>query len=357
MAKQVSKTVIGGFVISSMALLVAAIIVFGSGQIFEEKVEYVMFFDETVKGLSVGSSVVCRGVKIGSVTDIVLDIKSDSLDVNVPVYVEIYPKSLRIRGERPSDQDVTAYRLIKRGMRARLALDSIVTGQMMVEIVFLPDTPARLTGLEPDYTEIPTVSSAFDKIAQKLEEIPLLNISETLLSILQDIEKVVDGPQLLGIVDNLEAASKDLNALIGHADKEIVNLLGGLNSSVETVSVGIHEMLEDTQTLVRNATGEVNAVGGGARKLLEDVDSLVRPVGNEAMEALTSARRAMDEARITLKGMDGFVGDKSDVRRKLGRTMDEIAAAARSLRSLTDYLERHPESLLRGKGSRGGGTK
>ena len=158
-------------------------------------------------------------------------------------------------------------------------------------------------------------------------------------------------------MSNLETASKDLHDLIGDADKELKNLLGGLSSSVETVSVDIHEILGDTQTLVREATKEVDAVGGGARKLLESVDGQVQPVGNEAREALISARRAMDEASITLKGIDGFVGDKSDIRRKLVRTMDEISAAARSLRSLTDYLERHPESLLRGKGSRGGSAK
>jgi paraquat-inducible protein B len=352
MAKEVSKTAIGGFVISAIALLVAAVIVFGSGQLFEEKVEYVMFFDESVKGLSVGSSVVCRGVKIGSITNIVLAIDSGSLDVDVPVYAVIYPKRLRVSGERPLDRNTTVDRLIERGMRAQLALDSIVTGQMMVEIVFLPDTPAHLTGLEPDYHEIPTVGSALDQFAQKLEELPLLKISETLLSVLQDIEKVLDAPQLMEILGNLETASKDINELIGHADREIGSLLSGLSSSVETVSAGIHEILDDTQTLVRNATGEVNAVGGGARKLLENFDSQIQPVGSEARKALTSAQRAMDEARVTLKSIDGFMGDKSDVRRKLGRTMDEISAAARSLRALTDYLERHPDSLLRGKRSR-----
>jgi phospholipid/cholesterol/gamma-HCH transport system substrate-binding protein len=354
MAKQASKTVIGGFVISAIAVLIAAVIVFGSGKMFDEKVKYVMFFDKSVKGLSVGSSVVCRGVAIGTITDIVLDIDSGSFDIDVPVFAEIYPNRLRVKGERPEDRDTAIHKLIQRGMRAQLSLESIVTGQMMVEIVFLPDTPAHLTGLEPDYYEIPTVGSAMDKFAQKLEHMPLQKISETLLSVLQNIDRVLGSQELMGIVKNLEAASKGVGGLIVDVDKELNTLLRGLGRRVDTVSVDIEAILNDAQKLVADASKEIHAVGGDARKLLENVDGLVQPVGDETREVLTSARQAMDQARTTLKDIDGFVGDKSDIRRKLGRSMDEIAAAARSLKSLMDYLERHPESLLKGKGSRGG---
>jgi paraquat-inducible protein B len=112
--------------------------------------------------------------------------------------------------------------------------------------------------------------------------------------------------------------------------------------------------MSDAQRLLRIASRDIQAVSADARKLIKNANGQVQPVGKRAQEALGSARRALDQAKITLAAVDGFVGDRSDTRHKLNTLLDEIAAAARSLNSLMDYLERHPEALLRGKGGRGG---
>jgi len=356
MAKQASKTVIGGFVISAIALLIGAVIVFGSGKMFEEKVKYVMFFDKSVKGLSVGSSVVCRGVAIGSVTDIVLDIDSDSYDINVPVFAEIYPSRLRVKGKQIEDRDTSIQHLIKRGMRAQLSMESFVTGQMMIEIVFLPEAPANLIGLEPDYYEIPTVASTMDQFAKKLEQLPIQEISETLLGLIENINKVVGSPELMKIVGNLDESSVKLSGLIGDAggmvkdaDKEVKELFSKLDNKLDTLSASLEATLSDADSLIKDADKEIQVMSGDAQKLLKNIDGRIQPLADEAQGALVSARQALDQAQTTLKGIDSFVGGKSEIRRKLGRSLDEIAGAARSLKSLMDYLEQHPESLFQGK--------
>jgi paraquat-inducible protein B len=98
----------------------------------------------------------------------------------------------------------------------------------------------------------------------------------------------------------------------------------------------------------------MQAISADTRKLLKNADGQIQPVGKRAQEALVSARKALDQAKDTLATVNGFVGERSDTRHKLNASLDEIAGAARSLHSLMDYLERHPEALLKGKGGRGG---
>ncbi len=360
MAKQASKTVIGGFVISAIVLLIGAVILFGSGKMFEKKVKYVMYFEKSVKGLSVGSAVVCRGVPIGSVTGIALDIERDSLDFKVPVFAEIYPSRLQVQGGPVKDKDrgTNIQRLIERGMRAQLSMESIVTGQMMIEIVFNPDTPVNLVGIDPDRLEIPTTTSAMDQLAQKLETLPIGELSENLLSVIQNIDKVVGSPELMAIVQNLESAGKNLAGLVSNADgmvknadQEVKTLMGNLDTKTDTLSASIERTLGDVQSFIKAADKEIQAVSGHAQNVLKDIDGKIPPLADQAQQVLMSARQAMNDAQIALNDVDRFVGDKSEIRRKLGRSLDEIAGAARSLRSLMDYLERHPESLLKGKGS------
>jgi paraquat-inducible protein B len=112
--------------------------------------------------------------------------------------------------------------------------------------------------------------------------------------------------------------------------------------------------VDETQKALKNASRNIRAVSADAQKLLKNTDGQIQPVGKRAQEALVSVRKALDQTRNTLVTINGFVGERSDTRHKLNASLDEIAAAAQSLHSLMDYLERHPEALLKGKGGRGG---
>ena len=108
--------------------------------------------------------------------------------------------------------------------------------------------------------------------------------------------------------------------------------------------------MADVKTLLKNTSNDLHGVSSDLRKLLQNVDVEVKPVMQEIHTVLISANKAMDGATKTLVTVDGFVGDRSDTRRKLNRTLDQFTAAAESLKSLMDYLERHPKALLKGKG-------
>ena len=349
MAKQVSKTVIGSFVISGIVMLIAGVIILGSGAIFKKTNKYVMFFEKSVKGLSVGAPVVWLGVEVGSVSSIVLDADPEKLSVNVPVVIEVDPSRMRVRGERARDLGQQLKRLIEKGLRAQMTKQSFVTGQMLIEVDFLPDTPVRLTGLEPGYLEIPTVTSSMDQLANKFEELPIDKIAENLLKLVGTIDKLLSDPEIKDVVHNINVASGNVNRLVLGADR----LVNDANGEMKTISEGVQNAVSDTQKLLKNASRDIHAVSADARKLLKDTDGQIQPVGKKAQEALVSARQALDQAKNTLAGVNGFVGERSDTRHKLNASLDEIGAAAQSLHSLMDYLERHPEALLKGKGGRG----
>ena len=99
MAKKVNRTLIGAFVLGAIVLVVAGVMVFGSGKFLSKKNTYVMFFEGSVKGLNVGSPVVYRGVKIGEVTNIKLIMDPQKLTALIAVYVEVDPESWTVEAE------------------------------------------------------------------------------------------------------------------------------------------------------------------------------------------------------------------------------------------------------------------
>ena len=360
MAKQASKTVIGVFVISSIAMLVAGVIIFGSGDLFKKTNKYVMFFESSVKGLSVGAPVIWHGVEVGSVSSIVLRANPEKESIDIPVVIEVDPNRMEFEGEGSKSPHEILKGLIAKGLRARLGMESMVTGSAMIEVEFLPGTPVRLTGLDNRYPEIPTVKSGMDKLIQSLQSIPIDKIAGKLVKILDHLDGVLGDPEIKEMVHNLNVASKELDQVLEDADKLVLNadghvkeLAGNLNNKLDTLSDGMQATLADARNGLKGITSDVDGVSSDARKLLQDVGGQVKPLSGKIQTTLVSARAALEQAKKTLVTVNGFVGEHSDTRNKLNRTLDEIGGAAKSLRSLLDYLERHPESLLQGKGGRG----
>jgi paraquat-inducible protein B len=341
MAKQVSKTVIGGFVISAIALLIIAVVVFGGGKFFTETEKYVLFFDRSVKGLNVGAPVVFRGVKIGSVDSVLIRGDTDKLDFDIPVFIEIELDRFIIIGETelPEDLYEQSKLWIDRGLRCQLAMESLVTGQLMVEMDFYPDTPARLTGIDLGVPELPTRTSEVDQLTQKLKKLPIEEIAEKLLAAIGSIEKTLSSPELMDTVRNLKATTGNANQLVLNIDR----LVGDADKLVKNIDRQIDPL-----------SGSLQAAIGDARMLLQNTDGEVKALSTKAQGALVSGKDALNQAVSTLNTYEGLVDERSALRNDLEAALNEIAQAARSIRSLTDYLEQHPEALLQGKGSGGG---
>jgi len=120
-----NPTLIGAFLLGAIALIVTGLMVFGGGRFFTETVIYVAYFPETVSGLNDGAPVNFRGVKVGTVRRIEVQLDAQDLSVTVPAYLQLQRRRIREIGGTIPEGDLIS-ELIERGLRAQLQLQSIV---------------------------------------------------------------------------------------------------------------------------------------------------------------------------------------------------------------------------------------
>ena len=212
MSKPAGKTLIGIFVLGAISLLVIAIVMLGSEKFFRNTIRAVCFFEGSVGGLSVGAPVVFNGVRIGSVTDIVLRYDTSDLKTTIPVTIEIDPKLVETVGplRRSFEEDLKP--LIDQGLRARLELQSIVTGMLEVGLGYYPDTPVRLVGNNQKYPEIPTIPS--QEIMKRIEQLPLEEIAKNVAAAVEGINRLVNSPEITKTIQSVSLAAEEANGLI-----------------------------------------------------------------------------------------------------------------------------------------------
>ena len=345
MDRQASKTLIGAFVVGAVVLIVAGVLIFGSGQFFKKTEKYVLFFQGSVKGLNVGASVLFRGVKIGSVRSITLEADVKNLEVYIPVIIDIDPDRIHVvRGDPNTPTDMPE--LLKRGLRAQLTSGSFLTGQLLIELEFHHDAPLKLVGLDKNYPEIPTIPSALDRIFDKLKDLNIDKIVNELLSAIGALNKVLSSPEI----------PETLNALKMTVE-EARDFVKKLDSKVDPMVNGINETVEEYGKLARNVDGKVDPLASSvdatlkdARKLLKNVDGRVEPLASGLDKSLKQVFQALEQAKKTLVSAQTAIGKESPLIYQFDKTLKEISRMARSIRSLADYLERHPDALLFGKG-------
>jgi paraquat-inducible protein B len=315
MSKPANKTMIGVFVVGGLVLVLLAVILFGSGKFLRKTVVYVMYFEGSVKGLSVGSPVVFRGVKIGSVKDVELQFDVKDFKVLIPVYVEVDPGKIKATTGAPEDGEYMDG-LIRRGLRAQLELQSIVTGQLMINVDFFANKPVKLVGMDTKYREIPTVSSPLDELLRAAQELPLKDLFDRALRAIEGLEKVVNSPKVSSSLDELSESLKESRKILAKIDKEIDPVLTSIKGTVDSV---------------------------------QRIAAKAETVPAQLDKTLVAAQSSLKQAENTLTAVQGIVSENSVMAQETGETLRELSNAARSVRFLTDYLQRHPEALLRGK--------
>ncbi len=330
MSAKTNPKLIGVFVLGAVALAIAGIITFGSGKLFTERERCVLFFDGSVRGLSVGAPVLFRGVRIGSVVDVSLVFDSKDVSFRIPVVIEVEFNRVTEASAQPrkkSDTEVDRpllNTLIEKGLRAQLNTQSFLTGQLYVMLDLFPDSPVRMSGIQSKYIELPTIPSPIAQIAKRFENIPFEEMIAKTKLILDGIERFVN------------------------------------SSEIEETKVILNTTLKSIQQLTKNLGGQLtplvanaNDVVLNAKKVLAKVDTQVQPLSDDLRAAVASLR---DLARHTdqnitplLLSAQDMIDEDSPLRYRLLKMTDDLGAAAWSLRNLADSLERHPEAVVRGK--------
>lgn len=311
--KKANPAAVGAFVLGAIALVIVGVLTLGSGTLFRETDYFVLYPDGSVNGLTVGSPVKIRGVEVGSVVEVNALSDIERKEIINQVIIQVDPHRFKRVGPATPTADRVKI-MVENGLRGRLEVQSLVTGQLYVGFDFYPDQPAKYAGIKSEYPELPMVPSLSEEVGanlrglmERLRKIPLENIAEHLDSALAGIDKVVNSP--------------DLQAAIAQ--------------------------LDDTVTDVRGTVEEARDMLADARKLVDDVDEKVDPL-------LVSAQSALDQARSTLATVEGAVEPGADVRYELTQALTELSEAARAIRRLADFVERNPNSIVFGRTSGGG---
>ena len=210
MIKKVNKTAIGIFVVGAVALLIVAIAVFGSGAFFKHADKYVLYFDGSIKGLSVGAPVIFRGVKIGNVSEIDLLYDSKSKKILIAVIIEV--ELARVAGypEKIGYPDYEIF--VTRGLRGGLRAQNFLTGQLMIAFDFYPDKPVKMYGVDIGYPELPALPISPDIFAL-MNELPIKEIADNLEQVVIGMNQLINAGGSYGLNNMLQEVSEAARSL------------------------------------------------------------------------------------------------------------------------------------------------
>lgn len=258
MIKQPNMKMIGLFVLISALMVVALFGYFLKSKYSDNETIVVMYFNESIKGLDVGAPVLFKGVKIGEVSQIKLDANLKDMTFLIPVYANIYNR----RAFANDDSGVKLLdALIDKGLRAQLSVNSMITGQLLIELDMYPDTPIVLRN-NSDKNEIPTISSPFAEFSKSLKVMPVAKIA-------QDIHHI----------------TKALN-------KDLPPLLDKMNTTLETVDEILVENKNNTAIMVEELAKAAQNVGGVAKSVNLVIDNNEQSIA-EMIESFNEAARSM----------------------------------------------------------------
>lgn len=252
MRKQPNTKMIGLFMLSGLAIFIGIILGYiTNNYITNKKDMLVMYFEESIRGLNAGSSVVFNGVQIGKVEKIELIANSNNMSFRIPVYVTLskgdydtalLDKSFRSRKELLS-------KLIEKGLRARLGIQNYITGQLIIELVMAPDTPINLRyqGDDTEILEIPTILSPIKEFSQDMSKLPLR-------SMLQHLDEVllVLGKDLPKMLPEITATFKNANNTIKKNENVTNSALNNINNAAINVSKAAASLRNLTDYLERH---------------------------------------------------------------------------------------------------------
>ncbi|MEC5215545.1 paraquat-inducible protein B [Actimicrobium sp. GrIS 1.19] len=251
---------------------------------YEEAVVHkaLLYFEDSVRGLSLGAPVDFRGIVIGEVTSIDLEYDKATGAMRFPVEVNLYPQRLQSRRRKsatetpPDDSPELLDKLVKRGLRAQLKSGNLLTGQLFVGLDFFPDAARTRIDWKQSPIVLPTVPGTL----------------EELQSILSRIARRLDKVPMEQIAADLRTAMQSLDSTLKSTDK-----------------------------------------------LVKRLDTELAP----------EMRATLEQVRKTVASADSVLASDAPLQQDLRETLRDVSRAAQALRSLTDYLDRHPESLIRGK--------
>lgn len=332
MSKQANPTLIGAFVLGAIALAVITTLLLAGGSWFSERQQHVLYFEGAAQGLQVGAPVVFLGVKVGTVKQIQLGLDEKSHRFLVPVMIEIEPHAVRAHGVDAVDlrDRATVKQLVARGLRGRLRMQSLLTGQLYVDLDFHPDKPPHFAALDPTLSEIPTIRTAVEELTTKLEGFAMDKFMADVTAISSAINKLMSDPATQELPKRLNATLRQLESLAARLDARSKPIFKEVGQEL----VEMHKALERAQT----AMNKVEIAADSVAKLSSPDSKMVKNMS-----------QASDELAKAAASLHSLTTQDSPTVQNMNAALKEISRAADALRRLAETLEEQPDAIYRGK--------
>lgn len=229
MIKQPNMKLIGIFITASCLILLLLLGYLLKSTFTNHDIPIVMYFDESVKGLDVGAPVLFKGVKVGEVTSVKIKSNYDTMKFMIPVYAKIYNDETLSEGSKVERRNLDI--LIKDGLRARLSVNSMITGQLLIELDFFPQTEVVLHEHAHKKFEVPTIDSPFAEFSKCLQVIPITQIAQEIHSVTQAMEK-----DLPPILEDLHQIISSMNSILNENKDGTAPLVNQFSSAAGNIS-------------------------------------------------------------------------------------------------------------------------
>jgi paraquat-inducible protein B len=317
---------IGAFVVSALLLIVLSVLWLSGNDIFKKHQEAMIFYKGNVSGLYVGAPVGFRGVTVGQVETIDIQVDRDTLKALVPVRIRLQADALRFNGTDKS-QPVDLPTLVQRGLRARLVAQSFVTGQKSIELDFVPNTPSTLFG-DSSRPEIPALADRFGALIEQVAELPLRETVQDIRDTVKDLRGTLAAVQLTldGTQKVLDGASNQV-ALAGSASRD----------TLKAATDAIRQVQLNSATTLNSIT-----------QLSEAARGTVVGVQPELQRTLAGTREAAESARLAMNRVAEMTAPNASLRGDLDAAVRDFSQAARGLRDWSELLEEKPNAIIFG---------
>ncbi|HVO41596.1 MAG TPA: MlaD family protein [Aggregatilineales bacterium] len=319
--KTSNPTALGLFLVIGLALSVAGVLIFSSGNLFHHQQKSILYFDGSLKGLNPGAPVKFRGVTIGKVDQVLIRHNQARDDYAMPVIVAVDKKLVQSKSDETLQIGSQAHmnENIRRGLRGRLDAESFVTGVLYVSLDIVPEAPpAVFHQLKPEYMEIPTIPSQVQRLLDHLEQLDLPGISAKLTALLARLDTS------LGQLD------------IPQINAGVTNLLGAANQLLTTPDL-------------TNSVASLRRTLNRAEALLARIDGRVDPLADNLTNTLFEAQKTLAEVRRSAQHLSELLGPDNSFGSDLTQALQQLGNAGRAVADLAEYLQRNPNALVEGR--------
>ena len=318
MSRRANPKLVGAFVLTAIALLVAAALVFGSFTFFETTRKFVVFFQGSVDGLAQGSAVLFRGVPLGRVLDVGIRYDPKDSTLEIPVIIEIRPGVIAKYSPTLNTNVELMKELIDRGLRARLESASLVTGQQVVQLNFFPGTPVNLQKTDLPYFQLPTVPSPTQQIMSSVDvaarDLPTL--IKQAAAVLDRVQQILSPENEAAIHTMVESAAALMKTL--QADSES---LGPLIDGAHNTITGAGQLTTHLDEVVQSNREDIRAIFKNFRQNTVSLNKLIDQLNQVATANRIPIRQFMDG---TLPDFGALIVDTRNTVNKATAVLDSL---------------------------------